>query len=104
MTKSGKNSNGNQNAQLELSLKNCLARLAKSESTITDLQKKHMEAIASLEFLYSRTAEFEKFCGSRVNVLERLQSVEKDCGVIRNRVDMLDNKSRSKNIRIINLK
>ena len=104
MFKQGKNFNGNKNAQLEISLKNCLDRLAKSESKITDLQKKYDEATASLEFLYSRIAEFEKFCGSRTEVLERLQSIEKDCGVTRNRVDMLDNKSRSKNIRIINLK
>lgn len=43
-------------AQLETSPKNCLPHHAESESAITDLQKKHDEITASLEYIFTRSA------------------------------------------------
>ena len=81
-----------------------ISRLRESEHDIETLQKTNSELAASLDFVCNKMDEFQKVSSTNDDMFRRLRSIEDDCIMTRNRVDVLDNKSRNKNIRIINIK
>lgn len=90
--------------KLENSLAKCLVHQEANDRTVSDLQTHNIEVTTSLEFVYNDIVKIKENSVANTDLLEKLQRIEDHCNVTRNRVNVLDNKSRNKNIRIINIK
>jgi hypothetical protein len=91
-------------AHLENLLGKCLSRLDESDKKIKDLQEMNSELEKSLNFACNKIEDVQKALSTNDTMMRRLNNIEDDQNVLRNRVDVLDNKSRNKNIRITNVK
>lgn len=88
---------------METPLAKCVSPLEAIDLIILDLEKQSSQATESLEFVFRDIAAIKKNSVANADLLERLNRIDDHCQVTRSRVNVLDNKCRNKNVRIINL-